>query len=120
MLCQIIRIDLNEYNLRGRFSDFTQWTGLTALTELYLPHNHLEGPIPKELAALERLEYLRLDHNHLSGPLPSELQLLTNIRTADFSGNEKLEMPLGVEDKHFYTATQWSSMTELLCLGERP
>ena len=116
---QIERIDLNEYQLRGRFSNFTQWTGLTTLTELYLSHNNLEGAIPKELSALERLQYLRLDHNHLSGQLPTELQLLTNIRMADFSGNEQLEMPLGVEDKYFFTDAQWERLTGMLRLADR-
>lgn len=55
------------------------------LVYLGLSFNHLEGPIPPEIGAIEKLIFLDLSHNLLSGDLSSEIQSFDMDRFVAFN-----------------------------------
>jgi len=61
---------------------------LTALINLDLNENKLEGPIPKEIGMLNAtLGNLMLFKNNLDGLIPDEIGLLTKLQYMDLSAN---------------------------------
>ncbi len=69
-----------------------EWNGVTAddmgrVTRLELEANNLTGSIPREIAALERLEYLSLRGGSLSGSIPPELGSLRRLAFLLLSDN---------------------------------
>ena len=57
------------------------------MTRLEAWRNELSGPIPRELANLDRLESLDLGGNRLSGPIPTELGTLSRLTKLIAWGN---------------------------------
>ncbi|CAM9357319.1 unnamed protein product, partial [Ectocarpus sp. 6 AP-2014] len=71
----------------------SQWHGVEVnhqgrVVRLFLWDNDLQGPLPKELGALSKLQYLRLNNNNLTGPIPSELGHLSVLKRLNLSGNQ--------------------------------
>ncbi len=62
--------------------------GLDRLESLNLSGNGVSGPIPAELARLENLVDLELGASRLSGPVPPELGRLVRLKTAWLAYNE--------------------------------
>ncbi|XP_028097975.1 probable LRR receptor-like serine/threonine-protein kinase At4g36180 [Camellia sinensis] len=58
---------------------------LSSLTDL--SYNHLNGPLPKTLGQLAKLETLDLSYNHLNGTLPKSLGQLMMLCYLDVSHN---------------------------------
>jgi hypothetical protein len=69
---------LSNCNITGEIPDLSC---LTALRQLDLQNNLLEGPVPRSISALSQLQYLNLkDNAGLSGQLPlAELGNLTRL-----------------------------------------
>jgi hypothetical protein len=68
-------------------SERLQLGNLTALADLHLNDNQLDGPIPPELGNLTQLVFLSLENNQLSGSIPPSLGQLTNLCDIDLSFN---------------------------------
>ena len=71
----------------------SEWHGVTTdehghVTELYLRHNRLEGPLPPELASLANLRRLDLVGNGITGRIPTELPQLDSLRVIWLSYND--------------------------------
>ena len=78
-----------------------EWNGVTVdeegrVTRLALDANNLTGSIPREIAALDRLEVLSLRRGNLSGPIPPELGSLPRLAYLLLSINQ-LTGPIPVE-----------------------
>mmetsp|Transcript_17619 Transcript_17619/g.40452 ORF Transcript_17619/g.40452 Transcript_17619/m.40452 type:complete len:477 (+) Transcript_17619:174-1604(+) len=69
---RVVGLDLRDLGLTGRLPGGALGY-LTALEELTLDHNELEGGIPDEISKLTSLRKLNLAYNRLSGPVPALL-----------------------------------------------
>ena len=61
---------------------------LTALEELFLGQNQLEGPISSDIGKLQNLVKLGLNGNRLTGELPVALTTLTKLQELDLLSND--------------------------------
>ncbi|KAL3848743.1 hypothetical protein ACJIZ3_010625 [Penstemon smallii] len=58
------------------------------LTALYLPNNHIQGPIPNNISRmLPILDVLYLEKNHINGSLPDSLCEIKSLQVMDLSEN---------------------------------
>ena len=69
------------------------WYGISTSSDgrvwyLNLRSNSLQGPIPKELAHLQKLELLNLGNNSLTGTIPVELAQLQKLEVLWLGGNQ--------------------------------
>ncbi|CAK9198304.1 unnamed protein product [Sphagnum troendelagicum] len=78
-------LKLSNYNLTGTIPA-AALCNLTALTELWLDHNSLEGPIP-DLSALQNLQSIQLQNNNITGEIPVWLALLPSLQELLLSNN---------------------------------
>ncbi|CAK9861381.1 unnamed protein product [Sphagnum jensenii] len=78
-------LKLSNYNLTGTIPA-AALCNLTALTELWLDHNSLEGPIP-DLSALQNLQCKQLQNNNITGEIPVWLALLPSLQELLLSNN---------------------------------
>ena len=82
-------IDLSNHNLRnvpgGIFNQ-------TAVEELNLADNFLEGSLPREVRFLENLKVLNLSNNNFTG-VPAEIGQLRNLEVLDLSNNKISGLP---------------------------
>ncbi len=78
------------FDRRPRADDVDQWHGVTIengrVHALSLAQNNLNGQIPQELNAFQKLQALQLDKNPLRGTLPESITLLNNLKI--FSASE--------------------------------
>ena len=74
---EVTGLDLQENNLTGPIP--SEIARLDKLERLDLGTNRLTGPIPSDLVELGNLTYLYLGWNRLTGPVPSELIQLDNL-----------------------------------------
>jgi len=81
----IERINLDENNLNGILPE--QLGALEKLKNLRLGYNQLRGYIPAELGKLPNLHQLHLEYNQLGGSIPPELGNLSNIASINLRGN---------------------------------
>ena len=58
-----------------------EWSALTALKELRVTNNLLNGSLPVEFSSLTNLNFLDVRGNHLSGTLPVAFQYLTALKS---------------------------------------
>jgi Leucine-rich repeat (LRR) protein len=61
-------------------------SNLTELTQLWLDHNSLEGPIP-DLSDLKNLQSIRLQDNNITGEIPVWLASLQSLQELLLSNN---------------------------------
>jgi Leucine-rich repeat (LRR) protein len=71
-------LKLSNYNLTGSIPA-AALSNLTALTQLWLDHNSLEGPIP-DLSDLKNLQSIRLENNKITGEIPVWLASLPSLQ----------------------------------------
>ena len=72
---------------------------LNRLRALSLGKNQLTGPIPSELGRLAGLKFLDLSDNQLSGSIPQELGNLTRLHSLELNGNQLTGcVPVGLQD----------------------
>lgn len=75
----------------GTDAELSEWYGVTVkdneITEIVLPANNLKGALPKELAALNRLERLVLNDNVLSDTLPDVIGRMLLLRELNLANN---------------------------------
>lgn len=64
------------------------WSRFSALEEIDLQTNHLQGAIPATLQSLTSLRILGMDYNQLTGPLPSWLNLMPTLEKIDLDHNQ--------------------------------
>ncbi|CAM9894567.1 unnamed protein product [Ectocarpus sp. 12 AP-2014] len=81
-------------------ADLSQWCGIKVddqgrVVELNLFWNNLQGSIPKELGALDKLEKLSL-YNKITGLIPGALGVLSKLK-ALFLFNNQLSGPIPPE-----------------------
>ncbi|KAJ0681441.1 putative non-specific serine/threonine protein kinase [Helianthus annuus] len=76
-------LDLYANQLSGPLPDFTTFT---ALTELYLKLNQLNGSFPEKFKQSSNLWILDLADNHITGPLP-DLSVFVSLRELYFERN---------------------------------
>ncbi|CAM6080177.1 unnamed protein product [Sphagnum tenellum] len=76
---------LSNYNLTGIIPG-AALSSLTALTQLWLDHNSLDGPIPN-LSDLINLQSLRLQNNNITGDIPVSLASLPSLEELLLSNN---------------------------------
>lgn len=70
----------------GTVAEVSTWWGVEVYPsgypdgkfELWLPDNHLNGPLPASIGELTQLQVLHLDGNGLSGPIPGAIANLTD------------------------------------------
>jgi Leucine-rich repeat (LRR) protein len=85
---------LNKPNWLGPAGTECTWYGVTcnagstAVVQLQLPFNQLNGPLPAELGSLTSLRYLYLHENQLTGAIPAELGSLASLQELVLSGNQ--------------------------------
>ncbi len=66
----------------------TEIGNLTALTDLELGYNTLDGPLPATIGNLTNLTWLLINHNStLTGSIPIEIGNLINLQTLSFGAN---------------------------------
>ncbi|CAK9258910.1 unnamed protein product [Sphagnum jensenii] len=82
---RIKTLKLSNYNLTGIIPG-AALRNLTALTELWLDHNSLDGPIPN-LSNLTNLQSLRLQNNNITGDIPVWLASLPSLQELLLSSN---------------------------------
>ena len=82
---RVKKIDLQANNLEGQLPKSI--STLAMLDSLFLPGNHLSGPIPPELWQLKELKHLWLSRNSLSGVLPAELSQMTKLEEFAMTSN---------------------------------
>ncbi|KAL2636101.1 hypothetical protein R1flu_007580 [Riccia fluitans] len=87
---RVISIKLSNYNLTGTIPDSI--AGLTALTDLWLDNNKIQGAIP-DLSKLTKLKTLHLQNNLMSGGIPTTLSSLTFLIEL-FLQNNKFSGPI--------------------------
>ncbi|KAL3731002.1 hypothetical protein ACJRO7_027948 [Eucalyptus globulus] len=73
-------------NIKGMSLEFT--TTLRFLFSIDLSSNGLDGPIPKGLTMLARLQNLNLSQNKLIGNIPSDIGNLRDLESLDLSNNK--------------------------------
>ncbi|KAH9544829.1 hypothetical protein CY35_12G015600 [Sphagnum magellanicum] len=78
-------LKLSNYNLTGTIPA-AALSNLTALTQLWLDHNSLEGPIP-DLSALKNLQSIQLQNNNITGEIPVWLASLPSLQELLLSNN---------------------------------
>ncbi|KAH8944918.1 hypothetical protein BDL97_12G012200 [Sphagnum fallax] len=78
-------LKLSNYNLTGTIPA-AALSNLTALTQLWLDHNSLEGPIP-DLSDLKNLQSIRLQNNNITGEIPVWLASLPFLQELLLSNN---------------------------------
>jgi hypothetical protein len=91
MLSALLSLHLEDNSFAG--SSIPTELGLisdSSLEFLYLPNNHLEGPIPTQLGHLQSLLDVNLPGNNIAGPIPSELSYLSRLQRLDLSHNKNL------------------------------
>ncbi|CAN0353133.1 unnamed protein product [Ectocarpus sp. 12 AP-2014] len=71
----------------------SRWEGVNITAKgrvlgLYLVNNNLQGPIPKVLGNLSKLQTLWLSKNHLSGQIPEELGALRKLESLWVEDND--------------------------------
>ena len=83
----------------SRVAPINAWRGVELagtpprVQQLHLSDAGLNGNIPREFGALERLEVLKLDGNRLSGGVPWSLLGLDHLQEVRLGGNDLTEAP---------------------------
>jgi Leucine rich repeat len=84
---EIAELDLHENNVRGTISD--AFALLTELNVIWLDSNQLTGPLRGDLfGKFPYLTELYVQHNHLSGPIEESLRDSKVLQTLYLQGNE--------------------------------
>ncbi|KAL9248412.1 hypothetical protein vseg_021737 [Gypsophila vaccaria] len=101
-LTNLHQLYIGTANLSGPLPDFS---GMTSLYRLGLPHNRFSGNIPASLALLPNLDSIELDYNMLSGPIPESFGLFKNKMTLWLNGNKELSgvIPKSLGNVNFFT-----------------
>ena len=73
----VVALDLSFNDLSGILP--SAFYDLSALEELYLGDNYLEGTVSEDIAQLQNLVVLDLQFNRLHGPIPKALGQLQNL-----------------------------------------
>ncbi len=58
------------------------------IDQIYFGNNNLSGPLPEELADMERLFRLRIENNNIDGEIPEWLGSMELMQQLDLSGNQ--------------------------------
>ena len=72
-LGRITALTLEDNNLNGSLSSWTDVKHLRNLTLIELAHNSIAGTLPTQLGRLSNLVRFQMPHNSLQGTLPTEL-----------------------------------------------
>ncbi|MBP7866374.1 MAG: hypothetical protein KA419_10525 [Acidobacteria bacterium] len=96
------------------------WYGVTVtldrVTKIDLYHNHLVGPIPREIGNLVYMKELQLNVNQLSGALPPEIGNLVQLTDLSIAGNQ-ISGPLPETIWNLFNLKQLSAQNNQLTGG---
>ncbi|CAB9530501.1 LRR receptor-like serine threonine-protein kinase [Seminavis robusta] len=118
-------LDLPRNGLRGTLPE--EIGLLTGLQSFHFYRNeHIQGPIPTSIGALQQLQTIELGDNQITGTLPSELGLLPNVVKLRVMNNQ-LHGPLPTEllgmsnlvnlmiDRNELSGNFFSSNDDMIC-----
>ncbi|KAK9933383.1 hypothetical protein M0R45_020581 [Rubus argutus] len=81
---RVVSLNLTSMGISGSLSPSI--ANMTALSNIWLGHNSLSGPIP-DLSSLKMLETLHLEDNHFTGDIPSSLGNIGSLRELFLQNN---------------------------------
>ncbi|CAL0302348.1 unnamed protein product [Lupinus luteus] len=88
-LVELTRLDISSNKLDGIISDGKEWSSIMHnLQFVNLSHNHINGPLPKEIGnIMPNLEQFLLGSNLINGSIPNSL-CQTELYSLDLSKNK--------------------------------
>lgn len=91
----LVHLNLGRNQLSAGLPD--ELSKLASLKELLLDDCELEGPFPKCILHLDRIETIRLSNNNIR-TLPAEISLLSNLEVLAMDRNQLTEVPEELQD----------------------